>query len=67
MTDDFAAIRFRCSPSLSSLFYSLFVVDLVFQVLIFALLGWLLATVFGSSSSLFWVYAIGSYLLFSLL
>ncbi|XP_040152587.1 putative fatty acyl-CoA reductase CG8306 [Anopheles arabiensis] len=45
----------------------LFVVDLVFQVLIFALLGWLLATVFGSSSSLFWVYAIGSYLLFSLL
>uniref|UniRef100_A0A2M4BKN8 Fatty acyl-CoA reductase n=1 Tax=Anopheles marajoara TaxID=58244 RepID=A0A2M4BKN8_9DIPT len=45
----------------------LFVVDVVFQVLVFALFGALLASLFGSSSSYFWLYGGISYLLFSLL
>ncbi|XP_053660299.1 putative fatty acyl-CoA reductase CG8306 [Anopheles marshallii] len=45
----------------------LFIVDIVFQVLIFSLLGWLFTAVLGSSSSSFWLYSVGSYLLFNLL
>ncbi|XP_052869056.1 putative fatty acyl-CoA reductase CG8306 [Anopheles cruzii] len=45
----------------------LFVVDLVFQVLVFSLFGMLLATLFGSCTSCFWLFGGISYLLFSLL
>uniref|UniRef100_A0AAG5CS63 Fatty acyl-CoA reductase n=1 Tax=Anopheles atroparvus TaxID=41427 RepID=A0AAG5CS63_ANOAO len=45
----------------------LFVVDAVFQVLVFSLLGWLVATLLGSSASSFWLYGALSYVLFNLL